>query len=236
MAKIAGFPRQLEPEVLDHLAEDDPRAQRSRRDLQRINLIMGSAGLLASSMRQYAAMPPRRILELGAGDGSLMLRLARRFARSWPGVELTLLDRQDLVADSTRAAFADLGWTVRTLQADVTTWCREADDNHWDIALANLFIHHFDPAQIGALFTALAQRSSLVLALEPRRDRLALTASRLVGLIGANDVTREDAVLSVRAGFTDDELSRLWPHQQGWRLEESRAGLFSHRFIAARQS
>jgi SAM-dependent MidA family methyltransferase len=49
---------------------------------------------------------PRRILELGAGDGTLLLRLARSFAPAWPEVELTLLDQHDLVSPDTRAAFA----------------------------------------------------------------------------------------------------------------------------------
>ncbi len=34
--------RRVEAETLDHLREDDPRAIRSRRDLRRINRIMGN--------------------------------------------------------------------------------------------------------------------------------------------------------------------------------------------------
>jgi hypothetical protein len=47
-------------------------------------------------------------------------------------------------------------------------------------------------------------------------------------------VTRHDAVLSVRAGFAGRELSALWPSADGWKLEERRAGLFSHLFVAHR--
>jgi cyclopropane fatty-acyl-phospholipid synthase-like methyltransferase len=34
------------------------------------------------------------ILELGAGDGSLMLRLAKQRKGQWPQVAVTLLDRR----------------------------------------------------------------------------------------------------------------------------------------------
>lgn len=228
------FPRQLESETLDHLAETDPRAIRSRRDLQRINRITGSAATIADALKR-ARQAPTRIIELGAGDGSLMLRLARRFSTDWPDVQLTLLDRQNLIDSRTRDAFARLGWTVQTLHADVTDWAAQPMAERWDIGIANLFIHHFDAPQIRSLFGALAQRTDLFVACEPRRARLPLLASRLVALVGANDVTREDAVLSVRAGFFAKELSACWPASPEWQLDEAPARLFSHRFIAARR-
>ena len=41
------LPRVLEPETLDHLAPDDPVAQRSRRDLRRVNAFMGARRILS---------------------------------------------------------------------------------------------------------------------------------------------------------------------------------------------
>ena len=40
--------RRVEAETLDHLREDDPRAIRSRRDLRRINRIMGNFSIIDS--------------------------------------------------------------------------------------------------------------------------------------------------------------------------------------------
>jgi hypothetical protein len=42
-------------------------------------------------------------------------------------------------------------------------------------------------------------------------------------------------VISVRAGFHDEDLCRLWPAEFGWRLQERAAGLFSHLFVAQKQ-
>ena len=69
-------------------------------------------------------------------------------------------------------------------------------------------------------------------ACEPRRYPAALRASRWLWLLGCNQVTRHDAVASVRAGFDGRELSGFWPGNGNWQLREEAAGLFSHRFVA----
>ena len=80
-----------------------------------------------------------------------------------------------------------------------------------------------------------AARTDRFFACEPRRSGLALAGSHLVGFIGANAVTREDAVLSVHAGFRDHEIAAQWPQAGGpWRWQERAAGLFSHCFSARR--
>ena len=88
----AGLPRRVEDELLDTLAVDDPRAQRSRADLRRIHRAMATLPILLRAVdRGTAGTAPRTMLELGAGDGSLMLRVARQRASRWPGVRITLM-------------------------------------------------------------------------------------------------------------------------------------------------
>jgi len=97
-----------------------------------------------------------------------------------------------------------------------------------------LFLHHFADHQLARLFGLLAKCCRAVVACEPARARLALGGVALLPLIGCNHVTRHDARVSVRAGFRGHELSALWPAHDGWELNESRAGLFGHRFVARR--
>ena len=141
------------------------------------------------------------------------------------------------------AGYAALGWTAVESIADVADWARTANGPlhaqgttpRWDLIVANLFMHHFEGAQLARLLAAIAQRCDNFFACEPRRAWLALAGSHLVGAIGANAVTREDAVLSVHAGFRGAELSALWPGRAAdWRLREYPAGLFSHCFVAER--
>jgi Methyltransferase domain len=224
--------RTVEPELLDHLDPDDPQARRSRRDLQRIHLAMGTMHALRSGLtRLNLARPPRSILELGAGDGTLLLRLARSYARSWPGVDLTLLDQHDLVSAQTRAGYQGLGWRVSVLKDDVLAWSRVPSPGY-DLCVTTLFLHHFVGKDLGDILAAVAARSTAFVACEPRRNAWTYLASQLVGFIGANQVTRADAVSSVAAGFTGLELTKLWPESRDWVLEETVALPFTHCFTA----
>ncbi len=228
-------PRRVEPEILDLLPQGDPRAIRSRRDLRRINWIMATHSIIRRGIDAATrGRPPRRIIEFGAGDGMLLLRLARRRASTWPGVEATVVDRQNLIASETQEGFATLGWTLRVVARDVFDWIDETDPAPYDLSLANLFLHHFSGDELRRLLAGVADRSTAFVACEPRRAATALFGSRLVGLLGCNAVTRNDAVLSVHAGFRDAELTASWPQTRAWQIDEYPAGLFSHCFLASR--
>ncbi len=229
------LPRRVEPEMLDFLPKADPRAIRSRQDLRRINRVMGTRSILCRGIDAATrGRPPRRLVELGAGDGTLLLRLARRNAAKWPGVEATVVDRQDLVVSETRRGFATLGWTLHVVARDVFDWVDETDHAPCDLLLANLFLHHFAGEALGRLLSGIAARSTAFVACEPRRAAMALLGSHLVGFLGCNAVTRNDAVLSVYAGFRDAELTAAWPATNSWQIDEYPAGLFSHCFLATR--
>jgi hypothetical protein len=226
--------RRVEPEWLDELPADDPRAVRSRRDLRRVNLWMGNAGTMRRLVVAHAPDRPRTWLEIGAGDGTFALRLARRLAPVMPGISMALLDRQDVVGRETRDAVADLGWTLDVRTEDVVAFFANPAVPRADIVTANLFLHHFERPDLGRLLAGIAARASLFVACEPRRSALALAGSRMLWAIGCNDVSRHDAVVSVRAGFAGDELSALWPDRARWQLQEHAAGLFAHCFVARR--
>jgi len=225
--------RLVRPEILDGLAEKDPRAIAARRDLILVNRLMFQQAIIARLLGENVASPPRRVLEIGAGDGSFMLGIARRLAGKWPNVTLTLLDRADLVTRARRAAFAELGWRAEAVTADIFDWLRTVGDARFDVVVANLFLHHFSDADLKRLFATLRPRAPVFVAAEPRRSGFALAASRLLWAVGAGDVTRHDAPASVRAGFRGMELSALWPAGND-HLDERGAGLFSHIFAARR--
>ena len=222
--------RCIESELLDHLPASDPGAIRSRRDLVRVNLLMGHAAIMARSLLCGAGRP-RVLIDIGAGDGTFMLRVARRLAPRWPDCRLILLDRQDIVSEKTRAAFAALTWKIETVAADVFDYFAAADGPHVDAVTANLFLHHFRDAPLTRLLSLIAPRTPLFVACEPRRDAVASAGSRLLWVIGCNRVTLHDAAASVRAGFRGRELTALWPRSNG-DLQEGPAGLFSHSFVA----
>lgn len=225
--------RYVEPEILDGLSAGDPRAIASRRDLVRINILMFQVGIMATLLVKHVSAPPSRLLEIGAGDGTFMLAVARRLAKKWPGVHLVLLDRADIVPLERHQDFKKLGWQLETVTADIFEWLRRNRELRFDAVTSNLFLHHFQDSPLAHLLSEVQPLAPLFLATEPRRGAFPLIATRLLRAIGANAVTRHDAAASVRAGFSGAELSALWPGKAGRPLEERQAGLFTHAFAAS---
>lgn len=222
--------RRVEPEWLDTLPAGDARAIRSRRDLVRVNALMANPGIVARELRAGLAPRAARIAEIGSGDGAFALRVARRI-RSHAGA-VTLLDRASSPDDDCLDAFRAAGWTPAPVTADVFDWLGDPATPRFDAIFANLFLHHFERARLAELLRLAAAKTRLIVACEPRRSRAALAGSRLLGLAGCNDVTRHDAVVSVRAGFNGREISELWSAPGAWHLEEGRRSIFSHGFVA----
>ncbi|MEP7068338.1 MAG: class I SAM-dependent methyltransferase [Usitatibacter sp.] len=246
-----GMARRVEPEWLDHLPAHDPRALRSRRDLLRINGLMGNAAIIAAELKVGSGTHSRRpdedacttaasnadrtrphfqLAEIGAGDGGFLLRVAHALGAR--DVDAILVDRKDAVTGATRAQFAARSWRARSVEADVFDWLRATPPV--DAIVANLFLHHFEPPRLAEMLALAAQRARLFVACEPRRSTFALNGARLLGLVGCNDVSRHDAVVSVRAGFRDAEISAMWPGGGAWSVQEGARGLFSHVFAASR--
>lgn len=270
--------RLVQPELLDALPPDDPRARWSRRDLRRINAWMRNPAIMARALRNQlnsrsgdpqtavlgsevgaSGSPPRtaapslHITDLGAGDGHFLARVAKKIARRWPDTNVTLLDNRQVADGQTLARFASLGWHAETVVADVFDWARNPerrlpagklarnestgrqDAGAPGVIVANLFLHHFEEAKLVELFRAVAGSARLFVAIEPQRAPWPLFCCRWLWAIGCNSVTRYDAAVSVRAGFSGRELSALWPTDPGWTLTERRTGLFSHLFVARRR-
>jgi hypothetical protein len=217
-------------EWLDVLTPDDQRAINSRRDLRRLNSCMGHRRqMIGGLQRLFGDGQPRRLVELGAGDGTFMLGLAKKLCRQWPAVTVTLLDRQPTIPDSVCRGIEQCGWKTEIVTADVFDWL--ATGREADCVVANLFLHHFDSAALSRLLAMIADSANAMVACEPRRSKTAFFAGRLLWLLGCNSVTRHDAPVSVRAGFCEQELSSLWP-REGWKTQERAAGLFTHLFTA----
>jgi hypothetical protein len=229
--------RIVKPELLDELPPADLSAVRSRRDLQRVNAWMGNIETMARALRSAGdGQTSRRLVELGAGDGTFLLRVARRLAGGWRGTSAVLLDRLKVVSPETGRGFEALGRRAETVPAEALDWLARQAAPVCDVMVANLFLHHFPDAQLAELLRAAARRTRVFIAVEPRRSGRSLLFSRLLWVIGCNQVTRHDAPVSVRAGFTGCELSRLWPAGDDWILHERPAGWFSHLFIAQRRA
>jgi hypothetical protein len=229
--------RLVQPELLDHLPGDHPHAIRSHRDLRRIHAWMGNVRHVAPWLDAAASRSrPRRIIDLGAGDGAFLSGCLRHATRIPKGTELVLIDRRNSVHPGILSRLHARGFHPRVEQVEALEWFQTASPQPDTWILASLFLHHFETPSLQTLLAHVAQHASLFSACEPRRASLPLAACRLLPFIGANAVTRHDAAISVRAGFRGTELSNLWPVRNGWRLSDRTAGFFSQILFAERNA
>jgi 2-polyprenyl-3-methyl-5-hydroxy-6-metoxy-1,4-benzoquinol methylase len=217
--------RIVEPEILDTLPPEDPRAIRSRRDLRRVNFWMRNHAIMANALKENFSGVPKQIVEIGAGDGNFLLSVAQK--SDWRNTDAILLDLKKNISTETLAAFSKMNWRAEVIVADVFDWNGAAE-----IVIANLFLHHFENPKLAQLLQKISERAKLFVAVEPHRFYFPFPCAQMLRLIGCGEVTLHDAEASIRAGFIRKEISGLWPDKSNWQLTERRGGLFSHLFIA----
>jgi ubiquinone/menaquinone biosynthesis C-methylase UbiE len=149
---------------------------------------------------------PARILDVGAGSGSVADRLGTALSRSGPRARIVALDRQwrhlaagrrlcrgrppAVGADAFRLPFAE---------------------GAFDFAISTLFLHHFSPEENRAMlreFLRVARRGFAVLDL--RRHLVPTLALALAGrTIFRTHISVRDGVASLRQAYTRAEAGEL---------------------------
>ncbi|RPJ35244.1 MAG: hypothetical protein EHM17_03265 [Verrucomicrobiaceae bacterium] len=211
--------RVVEPELLDHLPHDDPAARRSRLDLRRINFLMGNEGRVLRALRRVPDATASMICELGAGDGSLITGIHRRF----PNSRVTACDL------APRPAWLDSAIDWRS--GDVFQHAPPPGG----VLVANLFLHHFEGEDLRRL-GKLCEGFDVLIFNEPARSRLAAFLGTLLHPF-VNRVTRHDMQVSIRAGFRRGEMAALMGLEPArWRIEESSTWLGARSITAWRIS
>lgn len=186
--------RLVAPEILDELDPADKRAVRSRRDLRLVNWFMRGESWVVRELKNMQGV--RRVVDLGAGDGSLGAAIIEEL----PDLEVTCVD---------------LVPRPKNLDDRITWWSGDVFDyeryDETTVVVANLFLHHLVSSELQKLGAKIHGVRG-VLAAEPYRAGVSLMMSRCL-LPFVNDVTRHDMMVSIRAGFRQGELGRELSHE-----------------------
>jgi hypothetical protein len=210
----------VRPEILDRLPADHPDAARSRRDLRRINFLMGNERWILRQAARFPDAARRGVVELGAGDGRLVRTLARRF----PDAPVRAYDLSPRPA----GLAPHVEWT----QGDLFE-CAPPD--HGGILIANLFLHHFEGDGLKRLGDWCAAFDVLLFR-EPDRRASAHLLGRLLHPF-VNHVTRHDMHVSIDAGFGPGELPQaLGLDAESWHIDESHAPFGARQWLMTRRA
>jgi len=210
--------RIVEPEIIDQLPPDHPDVRRSRVDLKVINFLMGNERWIARHIAQFPAALAKGVVEIGAGEGTLLRRLAKRHA----GIALTACD----LAPRPEGLPERIAWDRR----DVFESLAEVTGG---VLAANLFLHHFEYDELEQ-FRRYMERFEVICLNEPYRDeRTIWDAQFILPFVGR--ATKHDMMVSIRAGFVHGELpERLGLDPAKWRIREETTWRGGLRMLASR--
>lgn len=195
------------PERLDQ--EEVPRddAERSLRELSRINARLGGDRPLRRHLRDLRDAPSLSLLDVGGGGGDVPVRL-RAWARAGGGRwRAVVLDRHPILTGMARRRVRD--------QADVVRGDARRlpfPDDAFDVVTCNLVLHHFDDRDAVAVLEEMgrvARQRVLVNDLERHWLHYTVVRALAATLWRRDPVTSFDAPRSVLRAFTADELAEL---------------------------
>jgi len=198
------------PELLDQPGNELRDIETSLNDLWRINRYLGGLRALTCHLfpRLRTAGGAVTCLDLGAGAAQIAHVVDRWAQRERCAVRVVSLDvsLQHLHIARKRSGFPASALPV---QADAT-WLPFAPRSV-DYVVSSLFLHHFAPdAAISLLRSATAiARRGLVMTDLVRAWPPLLGFKALQPVIGRSVITRHDAVVSIRRGYTPGELTDL---------------------------
>ncbi|MCW1886246.1 class I SAM-dependent methyltransferase [Luteolibacter flavescens] len=210
--------RIVEPEIIDQLPPDHPDVKRSRVDLKVINFLMGNERWIARHLAKYPAAMANGVVEIGAGEGTLLRRLARRH----PGIPLTACD----LAPRPAGLPETIVWDQRDVFESLAGMKA-------GVLAANLFLHHFEYEELER-FRPLMENFEVICLNEPYRvERTVWDAQFILPFVGR--ATKHDMMVSIRAGFVHGELpERLGLDPAKWRIREETTWRGGLRMLASR--
>jgi len=185
------------------------------RALDRINRISGTHRRVADIVLRMAAerrvedpgSPPIRVLDVGCGDGAVLLRVGRIARAQGIAVHLHGCDLSPVALDRARgsAAQADIELTLTELDAT-----RDPLPPGFDLVTSTLFLHHLNDADTVRVLSGMRDAGRVGLIQDLRRTRIGyVLAWAGVRLLSRSAVARTDGPLSVQGAYTMREMMAL---------------------------
>jgi ubiquinone/menaquinone biosynthesis C-methylase UbiE len=217
------------PEMVDRPDADPLLLKGELRNLRRINRYLGGVravrkALLPMVMETDPAATIE-ILDLATGSADQPVAIARKLRRLGRRVSITAVDINDAVLADARA-HARVYEEIRFERGDIRVL--PYADHSFDIVLCSLALHHFSwPTAVSILrdMDRIARVGFILHDLE--RSYLALAGAWVYTRVTTTNVmTRTDAIASILAAFTEEELAQMAAEAGVGRLTISREPVF----------
>jgi ubiquinone/menaquinone biosynthesis C-methylase UbiE len=198
-------------ELMDAPIENQTELAQNFRDIERVNSMLGGTAVVIrhlSALVAGSASTPVTVLDLATGSADIPVAVVRWARRNGLAVNVTATDNSPAILELARMQCASY---PEISLAEVDARAVDLPDNHVDVVLCSLALHHFAPddaVRVLREMHRLGRRGFIVNDL--RRGWIGFAAAWLASLVTTrNRLTRHDAPLSVRRAYTTSELASL---------------------------
>ncbi len=203
--------RATKPERIDTGDYTPAEYERFLKEIRFINQRLGDRAALEKTLLadiEKLDLNEFSVLDVGAGTGELLGVIAQFARESGRRSELVGLDLNDLSINEVAVEARKFN-EISPVQANAL--CLPFADGGFDYAICSLFTHHLTDEQIPAVLTEMsrvARRGIVVIDLERSVKAWFLYQLFCLGF-RISPLVRQDGSLSIRKGFTSDEMYRI---------------------------
>ena len=204
-------------EYMDDLDLAGTSLEAALNELVLVNRFLGGYAAIRSALKAYLQSRGSgavTMIDLGSGLGDVAADLVKWADRRGVQLHVVAIEGNEEVARLADAWLNDqlphrLRGRVVVEHRDV--WNLNHDDRQFDVAISSLFLHHMTDEQALNLIRLMNDCTTDGLVINDlHRHPLAYQSIRMIGkAFRASSVFRHDAPLSVRRGFSRDELLEL---------------------------
>lgn len=192
--------RSHEAEIMDDFSIQDERIDRALTELKIINKYLGGISTTKSALRYFVQSKKEelRILDIGSGASDNLLAATNKY----PNLQILSIDKNLRALSSSENLLEKINSNAFELPFK---------NNSCDIVHTALFLHHFSEEQILILlkeFLRIAKKGIIINDLQ--RSFFALLGIKILTVLFSNsEMVINDAPLSVKRGFTKQEILKL---------------------------
>jgi len=185
---------------MDDFSIQDERIGEALSELKIINKYLGGISTTKSALKYFAesGKVKLKILDIGSGSSDNLIAAKNRY----PELQILSLDKNLSVLSNSKNLF-------KKINADA--FSLPFKNNSCDIIHSALFLHHFTEEQIQILlkeFLRIARKGIIINDLQ--RSRFALLGIKILTvLFSKSEMVKNDGPLSVKRGFTRQEILKL---------------------------
>ncbi|MFD2518604.1 methyltransferase domain-containing protein [Salinimicrobium flavum] len=208
MKNIDTRKRSTRHEIMDDFDLQGPELEKTLKDLDKVNKWLGGNKLTLEGIEQvlenYTLERPVKIVDVGCGNGSVLMEVAQLGRRKKIPMELVGIDgnRHTIAIAQRLNEYPEISFQ----STDV--FSRNFKNEEADIFLCTLTLHHFKDDEIEDLLRIFVKNSSMgVVINDLHRSRIAYYLfEAFCAVFIKNEIARRDGLISILRGFKEDEL------------------------------